>query len=1169
MLAMTRDKAFMIGYFYFVIKSSAMAKITDYSELDEITHTLQRPDVYMGELNNINKELYTYDLTTNTIKYERVNYNTGLLKIFDEILTNAADNLQRPESGISLINVNITPQYISIMNNGLTIPIQKNEKGVYIPEMVFTHFRSGSNFNKRNKTTGGKNGLGAKLTSVYSSKFEIHIKYGNVTYDQIVENNCRNIHKPTIKGKNASAETVIPPTDQSITITFYPDFAHLKIRDDKISNDNMKVLFKRCHDLSHLPIDITINETPIPRLTWDEYVRSFNISESLTTYENDRWKVAFGVSKDKFRQISYVNNVCTYEGGEHVKYILNQLYDFVIASDEELASVTKSAFKQKIALIVYSIIDDPSFTSQAKETLSTRVNEFGTTCQITQSVLNEFIENTDIIEILRPKQLKTKQLKIRKGKITNIEKLVEANKAGTADGWKCTLFLCEGLSAKTMCDAGIGILGHNYYGCYPLRGKVLNTRNASNDKYLGNKEISDVKEIIGLTDGVEYKPEDIKKLRYGKVVCVKDADSDGADIMGLIINFFDTKFHSLLMCPGFFSEFISPMIKVVYNPNDPKKRRVVPFYNEVEYRQFMESQTAQSNAFKQFSVEFIKGLATNEAEDVKEYFDHYEDNCIEITFGDKYESWLDMAFNSKKADLRKEWLTTITPDTHLPRVKRQPIDLIDFIKNDLVLYSYDACVRSIPSMIDGLKPSQRKILYTLFKMGTKGFNKMKVFQLGGLVAKTANYHHGDQSMDSTIIGMAQTFTGSGNNVPLLKPSGSFGSRTEYGEDAGAPRYISCSLDKITRLLFPQVDDSLATPRKEDNVKVEPYYYVPIVPMILINGAKGIGTGWSTEIPSFNPIDCINYTRALLTANSPKPRINSFYANYTGPIKETRSGWSYGGIVEKVNERVWWVKELPIRYTTSKFIDRINYLCSLNDVSKSNSKAAIAKREAIEKQAKSLKIQWSPAPPIESFENHCAVEKIKFKITFVEPVSEKTVIEALGLNLNLKNTNMVAFDSMNQIRRYDTIYQIVDEWFDVRYETYEKRREMIIQQLEYELRRISNKCRFISENIEKVIDVKNISKKQIISILETRGYDKLSDKKNTISSTDESDDQEDSDSLSYDYLLNMKIYSLTKEKFEELKRKQGETEKHLNDYKKLTIEEIWLSELDALEKALTM
>ena len=1159
-----------------------MSSASEYSQLDEITHVLECPDVYMGALQNVTKEMYTYDPVTNTVKSERVMFNTGLLKVFDEILTNAADNLQRPESQISSISVEIANDYISVTNDGRSIPIMRNEAGMWIPEMAFTCFRSGSNFRKQNKTTGGKNGIGAKLTTVFSSYLDITLTIDGHTYHQEVYNNCREVNPPTIDGKPVRANSReydkhdYPPDKQSLTITFYPDFEKFKMSAKAISEDNKKVLYKRCHDLTHLNVNVSLNGVMLPKISWLDYVNMFNLSPRLYAYECDRWKVAFGVHPKKFHSVSYVNNITTYEDGEHVKYILNQLYERAVSSIPELADVSKNAFKSRLTLFVYSIIEDASYTSQAKEKLSTRIAAFGSTCKIPIKIIDDFLTLSDITDLLKPKPKAV--AKVKKGKITDVEKLVEANKAGTKEGHKCTLFLCEGLSAKTMCDAGIGILGHDYYGCYPLRGKVLNSRKASEEKYDLNRELNDVKKIIGLTDGVEYDKNNINTLRYGKVVCVKDADSDGAAIMGLVINFFEDMFPSLLTFPGFFSEFISPMIKVIYNPNDSRKRKVIPFYNEVEYKRFItdlkrQDKTAAKSA-KSFVVEFIKGLATNEKADVKEYFTHYTDNCINIIFDGPYTKWLNMVYGSKYADKRKLWLTTINDETHLPRNKGEPIRVIDFIKNDLVLFSYDNCLRSIPSVVDGLKPSQRKILYTLFKKGAKGFNKMKVFQLGGIVADVANYHHGEQSMNATIIGMAQTFTGSGNNLNLLQPFGSFGSRTESGKDSGAPRYISAGLSKVSRLLFPAVDDELTDAREEDNQTVEPYYYVPILPTILINGAKGIGTGWSTDIPSYNPFDLINYVRALLSKAKEVDPVRSFYAFFTGPVEfDGKRTHTYRGVLKRIDRRTYEVTELPIRLSTSKFIDRLNYLVALGelgDYETRTSKAKAEKLKEVEAIGKKRKVNFYPINTIESFENHCAVEKIRFVIRFVNTVEPIDAINTLGLVTTIKTSNMVAFDAENKIHKFGDIYEIIQMWYEVRYDMYNVRKEKLTENMKNELTLLDNKCRFIDENIKGIINVRNIQKAEIVGKLTERGYFKHYPK---VKQTADDDDDADntgamvsvaSTETGFDYLLNMKIYTLTKEHFDALCRKRDELQTKLNEYTRLTIEDIWNAELNELE-----
>ena len=410
------------------------AQVTDYNELDEITHTIECPDVYMGALKNVNKELFTFD--GKDIKLERVVYNTGLLKIFDEILTNATDNLQRKGSGIKNIVVSINKDdSISVYNDGKTIPIEKNEKNIWIPELIFTRFRSGSNFKKKNKTTGGKNGIGSKLTSVFSKRFEIDIINGGKRYYQKVENNCRTINEPVIEYGTDYSED-----DNSITITFLPDYDLLGCT---LTEDNKKVLYKRVHDMIYLPINICLNNKELPRLTWNEYVNTFKISPKLYTYTNDRWKVAFGITNDKHRNISYVNNISTYDGGEHVKYVIDQIYNQV----KNKCDISKNILRSKIVVIVSAIIDDPSFTSQAKEKLSTLPEQFGSTCIIPINTINDFIKYTNIIELLKHTK-KTIKTKIKKGRITNVDNLDEANRAGVTEGWKCTLFLCEGLSAN-------------------------------------------------------------------------------------------------------------------------------------------------------------------------------------------------------------------------------------------------------------------------------------------------------------------------------------------------------------------------------------------------------------------------------------------------------------------------------------------------------------------------------------------------------------------------------------------------------------------------------------------------------------------------------------------------------------------------------------------------
>lgn len=1092
-------------------------KMTTYKILKDVEHAFKRPDMYMGENKVKTKEMFLYSLQDHSVYTNKISFSTGLLKIFDEILTNAIDNYHRKPK-MTTLKVNITDKYISIFNDGHSIEISKfdpnDPDSKYNPEVLFTVLRSGSNFDDdEERIIGGRNGIGCKITTIFSTRFEIDIVNNNLRYTQTVTKNDTQIQEPVISKTKDS---------DYVKITFYPDFSHLHIT--TIDDNTKALLYKRVHDLSYIPIKIFINNVQLPHISWNEFVESYGLSNFVTyqTQGKFAWNVSFSIS-DKNKEISYVNNIRTYNGGEHVKYIRNQIISRILKIATKSAGITPQIIKSKFNLVMSSTIVNPEFDSQAKEKLTSQEANFGCKCKIPIKLIDDYISSNHVIDLLSNKLISQENTKLKRSNIKKVEKLVEANKAGTKEGYKCTLFICEGLSAKTMVDSGICILGHDYYGCYPLRGKVLNSRNASPVQYHKNRELNDLKLIIGLEDGKEYTT--TEGLRYGKIVCVKDADSDGADIMGLVINFFDNKFPSLLRIEGFFSEFISPMIQVIFKSGN--KVTKVPFYNEVEYNRYKDKNDLYSN--RQVTVKFIKGLATNEDDDIKNYFHNYEDNCINIEFPDDTEEYIDKAFNGKRADDRKNWLTTITPDTHLPRDKGKPISCIDFIENDLVLYSMDSCIRSIPSAIDGLKPSQRKIIYTLFNLGEGAKRMMKVFQLCGLVAKNSNYHHGDQSMNATIINMGQDFPGS-NNIPLLKRSGQFGSRMENGADAGQPRYIFCSLNEITRLLFPKCDDELLDYKEEDNQKVEPIYYIPIIPMVLINGCLGIGTGWSTMIPAFNPLDVIDYVKKMINCEK-LPEIRSYYKGYEGVIEETKNGWNYYGSFESSKTRKVIVREIPIDMSISGFQELLNEL-SDKDVEhkvKIGNKIVRLEGSVVEKYVN---------------KNNKDANSVWYEITFNKKYTDDEIESILKLKSSKSNKNMVLFDSNGMITRFETIYSIIDEWFGIRYELYDKRIKRIIENLEFEFMRISNKARFIKENVEETINIKNVPINDVERMLEKRKYDRIDGK--------------------YDYLVDMKIRYMTKEKYDELKKEMERVKGEIDYMKNTSVEVEWLKDVKVLE-----
>ena len=201
----------------------------------------------------------------------------------------------------------------------------------------------------------------------------------------------------------------------------------------------------------------------------------------------------------------------------------------------------------------------------------------------------------------------------------------------------------------------------------------------------------------------------------------------------------------------------------------------------------------------------------------------------------------------------------------------------------MIHFSKYDCDRSIPNLMDGLKTSQRKIIYTAFKR--RLFKEIKVAQFSGSVSEISCYHHGEQSLNGAIIDMAQNYVGS-NNINLLEPKGQFGTRLQGGKDSAAPRYIFTLLNKLTRTLFQEADDNVLRYLDDDGTPVEPIYYVPIIPMILVNGSIGIGTGFSTDIMCYNPLEIIDYINASISGkDTSNIKINPYYQGFKGTINE--------------------------------------------------------------------------------------------------------------------------------------------------------------------------------------------------------------------------------------------------------------------------------------------
>jgi DNA topoisomerase II len=888
--------------------------------------------------------------------------------------------------------------------------------------MIFGHLLTSSNYDDdQEKVTGGRNGYGAKLCNIFSREFTLETADSKTKkkYKQTWRANMSQMDKAKITANKS---------DDFTMVTFTPDF--VKFGMSGIDDDFEALVMRRVYDLAGTSrgVKVSLNGERIKIRSFkqyiDMYVKAINkekggdaendTASSTIVHEivNERWEIGFAVSDGSFQQVSFVNSIATTSGGTHVNYVCDQIINKLMAvvkkKNKGGYSVKNSQIRNHVFLFVNCLINNPAFTSQTKEQMTTKASAFGSKCEVSSAFLDKVAKSEAVSNICSFANMKADQaLKKtdggRRSRMTN-PKLTDANKAGTKDGWKCTLILTEGDSAKGLAMAGRSVVGPDLFGVFPLRGKLLNVRDASIDQIAKNTEIQNIKQFLGLQHKKEYT--DTRSLRYGHLMIMTDQDHDGSHIKGLLINFLQVQFPSLLRLPGFLVEFITPIVKVYKgDPKNPKQSRT--FFTMPEYEAFKEEHEGEKWEHK-----YYKGLGTSTNEDAIIYFHDLDRHLKEFhTMQEEETQLIDLAFSKKKADERKEWLRQFKPGTYLD-YGIDKITYTDFINKELILFSMADNMRSIPSVVDGLKPGQRKVLYTCFRKNLR--KDMKVVELAGLVSGLTAYQHGETSLQQTIVGLAQTFVGS-NNVNCLEPSGTFGSRLQGGSDAASARYIYTRLSPFARRIFSSLDEPLLTYNTDDHKEIEPEIYVPIIPMVLVNGADGIGTGWSSSIPNYNPEDIVDNLRRLLRDEEMVP-MTPWFRGWTGEIKQTAPDkYRSSGTIKQISDTEVEITELPIRVWTQDFKDKLEEIIK--------------------------------ADKMPSFIKDYVDYNTHVKVHFVVQMEEKHMKNALEegleekfkLSKSIATSNLVAFDPEGRIHKYASVEDIMREFYQIRLRFYQKRK----------------------------------------------------------------------------------------------------------------------------------
>jgi DNA topoisomerase-2 len=565
-------------------------KIEDkYKKLTDIEHVILRPGMYIGSIKPHTATKWV--LGEEKMTQRELTYNPGFLKIFDEIITNSVDESKREGSKLNTIKVTIKNDVISVWDNGGIPVIKHQEHNEWIPEMIFSNLKAGSNFDDDDsRTWAGTNGVGSVLVNIYSKKFTISTCDGKNQFDQTFTNNMR----------DRTEAKVVKGTKKHTEITFATDFERFGL--ENIDEDHYKMIEKRIYDLAacNPSLKIYFNGTLINLNSFEDYIKLYTDDYFFECNKNKSWSIAIAISENGFQQISFANSTETYDGGTHVDYVMSQivaqLREFFLKKHK--VDIKPTELKNHMTLFLDSTIINPSFSSQTKEKLITEVKEFGTTFEVStklvQSILKSEIVNSILDWIEQKKNADDNKLQRELNKKLSkikVEKLIDAK---GKDRWKCSLGLFEGDSAA---GAFRKYRTADTMGAFSLRGKFINVSEITNQKLVQNTEAVNLMAAIGLKLG---QPIELKHLRYGRIFFYTDADVDGNAISALLINFF-FKYWPEMFERKMIYKVETPIVVAV--PRAKGKKKIL-FYSQTEYNQW-----ADQNDLKTFEIKYKKGLA--------------------------------------------------------------------------------------------------------------------------------------------------------------------------------------------------------------------------------------------------------------------------------------------------------------------------------------------------------------------------------------------------------------------------------------------------------------------------------------------------------------------------------------------------------------------------------
>lgn len=1112
--------------------------------LTQLEHVLTRSDMYIGSSHNEDITFLKWEGTEKgSVSASRacVQCPPAFLHLMNEVLVNTTDNAARCAAQTKIkVAIDKATGEIEIFNDGSTVPIEKYEGGdEWTPTLTFSHFFSGSNFDDSSKRKwGGRFGIGVKAVNAWSKKFSVVCcdassgkKFEQTWHDNLSHSDPARVTKHT--GKRSST-----------TVKFLPDYKRLNMNIEQGMEDNVfEALCSKVYDVcvcTRSGVGVWLNEKKLSVNSLQSYAVSLGgegpFAQDAVTSEDGSvtFRVCLaqrGLDSDP-DVVAFVNGIrcCS---GTHVEMVWRQVSHIVNTMKSKNrreggdVSIKPQHIKSESILVINTSICNPEFESQTKQTLTTPCKNFDFIWHPSSAFSNNLSKIAERA-IRNAKGTEQKALekgtKVSKGPVI-VDKLDDAIFAGK-NGEDCTLLVTEGDSAKAFAIAGLSAVGRERYGVYALRGKPMNVRNFTDRKVAENEQCAALMKILGLQWNANITIDNICNLRYKRVVILSDQDVDGSHICGLMINFFHSQWPSLMETnPDFLLRFATPLIRVTL----PGSEGILSFYSEVEHDAWMRQRKEMSLTCG--TPKYYKGLGTSNSMLARQYFRDWDSHVIRLQKTEHCEDALDLFFSQgpKAADMRKNFLLNEYDSSACVDYSKEATTWYDFLRRDMSHYSFADNIRSIPSVVDGMKVGQRKVMFSFFERKTS--SEIKVAQAQSFAAEMSAYHHGEQSLGETIVGLAQDHVGT-NNIAMLYPEGQFGTRLFKPSIHAAFRYIFTKLDPIARFVIPAADDTILDYHYDEGKRVEPCAYVPIVPMVLVNGAHGIGSGFSTHVPCFNPLDVMDATKAWIDAKAGEKEfvlqeLVPWYRGFTGDVALQGDQVCTKGTfhVETTGKHpAIHVTELPVGKWTEDYKQMVKDTLLLKSDDKTSTDRFLTSITDLSTE-------------------HTVKIVLGTTASLLENVADLEV--ALKLRSREGMTNMHLFDCNGHLKKY-TIAEIVEEHSSFRYEAYQKRLRWQIAESEKQHTVAANKSKFI-----------NLVRSNSIRLVE---YEDNADLSQALAAHDLPSLPEGK------YMTKMPLDSLTTENEKYFSREAALAAERLNKLQACDVLDAWRHDLDELRDA---